>query len=143
MPTLDAKVVWRDNMRFIGLGSRSGFPLALDSSSAAGEELKGATPMELLLIAVGGCTGMDVISILQKMRQDVTRYEVRVRGQRAAEHPMVYTDIEVNHVVTGRKLDAASVEKAVRLSETKYCSVSNTLAKAVNVRFTYELVEVP
>ena len=140
MPTVEASVVWQTKMRFTGTGNRSGFPVALDSPADEGE-FQGASPMEMLLIALGGCTGMDVVSILGKMRQDVTAYEIRVRGERAAEHPKVYTDIEVEHIVTGRKLDPANVEKAIRLSEAKYCSVSNTLAKAANVRFTHRIVE--
>lgn len=140
MPTIEASVVWQTKMRFTGTGNRSGFSVALDSPADEGE-FQGASPMEMLLIALGGCTGMDVVSILGKMRQDVTAYEVRVRGERASEHPKVYTDIEVEHIVTGRGLDPVAVERAVRLSETKYCSVSNTLAKAANVTFTYRIVD--
>lgn len=140
MPAIEARVVWQEKMRFAGTGARSGFTIALDSP--AGEaEFQGASPMETLLVALGGCTGMDVVSILGKMRQHVTGYEIRVRGERASEHPKVYTDIEVEHVITGHGLDPTSIEKAVRLSETKYCSVSNTLARAANVRFTYRIVE--
>lgn len=142
MPTIEARVLWQEKLRFTGTGARSKFPVALDSP-ADGGEFQGASPMELLLIALGGCTGMDVISILGKMRQDVTGYEIRVSGERASEFPKVYTDIEVAHMVTGRGLDPAKVEKAVRLSETKYCSVSNTIAKGTNVRFTCQIIEEP
>jgi putative redox protein len=142
MPTVEANVVWKDKLRFSGTGGRNGAVVALDSA-AAGEASRGATPMETVLIALGGCTGMDVISILQKMRQDVTSYEVRLTGERAAEHPRVYTEILVRHVVRGRRLDRASVERAVNLSETKYCSVSNMLAKGVNIRFEVEVLDEP
>lgn len=140
MPTSEARVVWQEKLRFTSTGEKSEFELSFDSPSD-GAEYQGASPMEALLMAVGACTGMDVISILGKMRQDVTGYEVRVRGERASEHPKIYTDIVVEHIVTGRNMDAANVEKAVRLSETKYCSVSNTLAKGVNVRFTFRIVD--
>jgi putative redox protein len=139
MPDLEATVVWDEGLRFTGTGARSRFPVKLDSS-AGGGGFQGATPTEALLVALGGCTGMDVISILGKMRQEVTAYEVRVRGEQASDHPKVFEELIVEHRVTGRNLDTALVEKAVRLSETKYCPVSNTLARGVKVRFTFEVI---
>jgi len=97
--------------------------------------------MELVLMALAGCTGMDVISILRKKRQDVTGYEINVRGVRAETHPMVYTHITVEHVVTGHRVDPAAVARAVELSETKYCSVSGMLRKAAQIESTYRVVE--
>lgn len=130
MDHVDARVVWQGKMQFVGSANESGLPLHLDGSP---DENRGVRPVEALLIGLGGCSGMDVISILRKMRQDVTNYEIHLHGERAPEHPKVYTDITVEHVVTGRELDRASVAKAVRLSETKYCSVSNTLVKGSRV----------
>ncbi|HEY0173410.1 MAG TPA: OsmC family protein [Pyrinomonadaceae bacterium] len=100
-----------------------------------------ATPMELLLVALGGCTAVDVESILKKKRQRVTDYRVEVLGTRREEHPRAYTRIEMRHVVRGRGVSEAAVAAAVELSETKYCSVAATLRPGVEIVTTYEVIE--
>ena len=100
-----------------------------------------ASPMELLLIALGGCTAVDVVSILKKKRERVTGYRVEVRGLRREEHPRAFTRIEVRHIVAGRNVSARAVAQAVELSETKYCSVAATLRPGVELVTTYEVVE--
>jgi putative redox protein len=102
-------------------------------------EKRGLSPMELVLSALGGCSGIDVVGILRKAQQKVTGYEIRVRGERAEDHPKVYTWIEVEHVITGEDLLESAVERAVRLSADKYCSVSQMLAKGVDVRHTWRI----
>ena len=97
--------------------------------------------MELLLIALGGCTGMDVVSILKKMRQELTDYQLKVRGERAPEHPRAYTHITVEHIVRGRNLNPELVERAARLSETKYCSVLASLDKTIRVEVKTTIVD--
>lgn len=97
--------------------------------------------MELLLIALGGCTGADVVSILDKKRQRVTAYEIEVRGDRRPEHPRIYTSIEVVHRFRGYKVDPKAVAHAIELSETKYCSVSAMLAVAAKITTRYEITE--
>lgn len=97
--------------------------------------------MEMLLVGLGGCTGMDVISILRKMRQEVTHYEVRLEGTRAEEHPKIYTDITVEHVLKGRKLQEELVRKAVDLSANRYCPASAMLGKAAKIRHTYRIID--
>src|SRR5439155_205778 len=84
----------------------------------------GPSPTELLLVGLGGCTGMDVIALLRKMRQDVTAYRVEVHGARRDEHPQIFTEITVVHVVGGRDLDPRSVARAGDLSATRYCPAS-------------------
>ena len=105
------------------------------------ERASAATPMELLLMALGGCTAVDVISILKKKRERVTGYRVEVRGHRRDEHPRAFTRIEVRHVVRGHGVSAKAVAAAVELSETKYCSVAATLRPGVELVTTYEVVE--
>ncbi|HVF92095.1 MAG TPA: OsmC family protein [Blastocatellia bacterium] len=105
------------------------------------ENLSAPTPMELLLISLGGCTGADVIGILEKKRQKVTGYEIEVRGERRAEHPRIYTSIEVVHRLRGRNLDPKSVAHAIELSETKYCSVSAMLASSAAITTRFEISE--
>lgn len=105
------------------------------------ERASAATPMELLLLALGGCTAVDVVSILKKKRERVTAYRVEVSGTRREEHPRAYTRMEVRHVVTGRGVSEKAVAQAVELSETKYCSVAATLRPGVEIVTTYEIIE--
>ena len=100
-----------------------------------------ATPMELLLIALGSCTGIDVISILKKKRQHVTDYRIEVSGDRREESPRSFTRLEVKHIVRGRQLSAQAVASAIELSDTKYCSVAATLRGSAEILSTYEIVE--
>jgi putative redox protein len=100
-----------------------------------------ATPMEMLLLALGGCTAVDVVSILKKKRERVTGYRVEVSGTRREEHPRAYTRMEVRHVVTGKGVSEKSVAQAVELSETKYCSVAATLRPGVEIVTSYEIIE--
>ena len=105
-------------------------------------ENKGApSPMELLLIALGGCTGADVVSILQKKRQRVTDYQIEIRAQRREEHPRIYTHIEISHLLRGVNLDEKGVAHAIELSETKYCSVSAMLAASAKITTRYEITQ--
>jgi putative redox protein len=116
----------------------SGFTLALDNAVGA----TAPTPVELLLVALGGCTGMDVASILRKKRQDVRHYEVRVTGEQRDEHPKRYARIEVVHVVTGHDISPAAVQEAITLSDTKYCSVHASLDHGIEITSRYEIVPV-
>lgn len=102
----------------------SGHTVVMDN----GEGDTGARPAELVGVALGGCTGMDVISILRKKRQAVTGYEIRVSGLQAEGHPNNFTRFDVVHVVTGENIDPEAVRRAIELSATKYCSVGSTLA---------------
>jgi putative redox protein len=120
----------------------SGHEVLMDAAPDVGGADGGARPMELLLAGLAGCTGMDVISILRKMRQDVVDYEVTVVGERAEEHPHVYTRIVVEHIVSGRGLIEANVARAVELSATRYCAASATLEKAAKVEHRYKIVAV-
>ncbi|HLL76781.1 MAG TPA: OsmC family protein [Pyrinomonadaceae bacterium] len=100
-----------------------------------------ASPMELLLIALGGCTAVDVVSILKKKRERVTGYRVEVRGARRDEHPRAFTRIEVRHILRGHSLSERAVAQAVELSETKYCSVAATLRPTAEIVSTFEIIE--
>ncbi|MCA9959700.1 MAG: OsmC family protein [Chloroflexota bacterium] len=116
-----AVITWKgEELHFSGkLGSGYTF----DASSEAGPE-HGGSPMEFLLAGVAGCTAVDVVHILQKMRQELTGLEVEIRGTRATEHPKVYTDVEIVYVLRGNNLDPQAVERAIALSEETYCSAS-------------------
>ncbi len=106
-------------------------------TAPAGSSEKGAGPMEFMLAAVAGCTGVDMLSILQKMRQDVQGVEVTITGTRADDHPKVYTAAHLVYTITGRNVDEKSVQRAIELSMTKYCSAS-AIFKRAGVQVTTE-----
>jgi putative redox protein len=108
----------------------------LDMASGLDEPGQGATPMELLAAALAGCTGMDVVSILQKMRQPLEGLRVEVHGEKAEEHPKRFISLEVVYYLTGA-VDEKKVQRAIELSETRYCSVAATLRPAVSVSSRY------
>ena len=137
---MDAKVTWKNGLSFTGVAN-SGFVVPMGTSVEHGGANDGSSPMELILIALGGCTAFDVISILKKKQQDVTAFEIRVHGDRATEHPMVYTDITLEYVVTGHNVDPVAVDRAIELSEGKYCSVSAMLGKAANITVKSTVLE--
>jgi putative redox protein len=115
-----------------------GHAFLLDS----GPEAEGPSPMEVVPAALGGCTGMDVISILRKKRQPVTGYEVEVVAERRmGQHPRIFTRMEIIHRVRGRGLSPAAVAEAIQLSDTKYCGVHAMLEHAVAITSRYEIVE--
>jgi putative redox protein len=122
---------------FIGI-TPSGHAQVLETNS---ERASAASPMELLLIALGGCTAVDVVSILRKKRERVTAYQVEVRGTRRDEHPRAFTRMEVRHIVRGHGLSEKAVSQAIELSETKYCSVAATLRPGVEIVSSYEIIE--
>lgn len=119
----------------------SGHSVTLDASRPDGGDDAGFRPMELLLVGLAGCTGMDVISIPRKKRQEVTGYEVRVRGTRAETHPMVFVEIVVEHHVTGRNVDPAAVARAVELSESRYCGAGAMLGKVAHLTHTIHVAD--
>lgn len=99
----------------------------------------GISPMEMLLLGIAGCTGVDVVSILEKKRQRIERFEVKVRGKRAETHPRVYTAIEVSYHLWGDHIDPWAIEQAIQLSEDKYCSASAMLSAVAKISSRYFL----
>ncbi len=118
--------------------ARSGHWVVMDTSTDVGGNAGAPSPMELVLMALGGCTSMDVLSMLVKMGQPVEDYRVELEGERSDEHPKVYTRIRLVHVVKG-KVDPERLAHAIELSETKYCSVSAMLKKAVPIETSYRI----
>ncbi|HEV7683430.1 MAG TPA: OsmC family protein [Pyrinomonadaceae bacterium] len=116
----------------------SGHVVAIDTDR---ERNSASSPMELLLLALGSCTGVDVASILKKKRQEVTDYRVEVKGDRRDEHPRAYIRMEIHHIVTGRNISSQALARAIELSEQKYCSVAATLRPTVEIVSSYEIIE--
>jgi putative redox protein len=116
----------------------SGHALTLDTDHVRSSA---PTPVELLLVALGSCTAVDVISILSKKREKVTSYKVEVTGERREDHPRSFKSMKVHHILKGLNISAKSVAQAIELSETKYCSVAATLRPSVEIRSTFETIE--
>ncbi|MCU1301884.1 MAG: OsmC-like protein [Candidatus Sulfotelmatobacter sp.] len=131
---IEARTTWIEKQRFDGIAS-SGHSIVVD-----GDKSGGNSPMELVLIGLCGCTGYDVVSILQKKREAFTSLEVRAEAERAPEPPTVYTQIKVTYRVGG-KVSRKAVEDAVRLSKEKYCSVSAMLAKTAKITSQIEYLD--
>lgn len=130
-------VTWTGGEQFLAVGP-SGHGLVMDADR---ERNSGPGPMELLLVALGGCSGSDVVTILRKKRQQVTGIEIRLEGERAPEPPMVWTHIKVHFRVTGRGVDPRAVEQAVELSRSKYCSVAATLGHTARIDWSHTVEE--
>jgi len=137
MKTDRATIRFAGDGLFIGV-TPGGHALALESNSEAN---RAATPMELLLIALGSCTAVDVVEILRKKKLRVTDYRVEVRGERRAEHPRKWTHMTVHHIVRGVNIPEKAGAQAVELSETKYCSVAATLRDGMKIVSSFEIVE--
>lgn len=124
---------------FLGI-SPSGHAVPLDTDS---HRSTAASPVELLLVALGACAATDVASILKKKRQHVSSYIIEISGERRDDYPRRFTAMTVHHILTGRSISAKAVAHAIELSETKYCSVAATLRPQVEIQSTFEIIEEP
>ena len=131
----EVRAIWQGGNAFEGINA-PGNRLLMTGGAGPGE---GVSPMELLLIGLAGCTGLDIVSILQKKRKLLDNFEVQVHGLRQQEHPRIYTRIRVNYELWGADLDQVSVEQAIELSEEKYCSASAMLGAVAEIESTYHI----
>lgn len=118
--------------------TRTGHSVMMDASGEEGGEDAGVRPYDLLLVGLAGCTGMDVISILRKKRQQVTRFWIEIEAERAGEHPKVYTRILVHYHVQG-DIESAAMERSIELSQTTYCSAFATLRQSAEISSAYTI----
>lgn len=126
---------WAGETSFIGKNQTGG---SVQMGSVDGKS--GVSPMELLLMGLAGCTGMDIVHILGKKHITLDRFEVKARGKRAGDYPMVYTEIEIEYLLWAEVLSAKAVEQAIQLSEDKYCSASAILSKTAQIRSSYRIL---
>lgn len=136
---VESKVKWTGGLRFEGT-SVFGHKIATDGAKAAGGGEDGYKPTELVLYAVAGCTGIDIVNILKKMRQELTGFEIGVKGFQPDEYPKPYNRIEIKYTFRGKELDEKKVAKAISLSKDKYCMVSQSL-KSAEIVSSYEIIE--
>lgn len=131
---MESTVKWNGQMAFTGIGA-SGHEVKMDASEEVGGENTGARPTELLLQGLAGCTGIDIISILKKMRLDPVSFHMDVKGIRADEHPKRFTNIHIHYALEG-ELPEDKVVRAIQLSKDKYCSVSHTLNAEITAGYS-------
>ncbi len=132
-----ATVKYAGDEFFIGT-TPNGYSQVMDTK---GDRHSAPTPMEMLLVAVAACTAVDVISILNKKRQDVTDYDVEISGVRADDHPRKFIAFHINHIVRGRNVSEKALADAIELSDTKYCSVAATVQPTATITTSYDIVE--
>lgn len=137
---MEARVRYVDGLQFVGEAS-SGHSIVMDGDLKFGGRDTAVRPTELLLIGLGGCSGMDVISILKKKQQDVRGLEINVRGKKAETYPQKFTDITIEFIVTGHNVSEEAVKRAVELSMEKYCSVKATLEGCAKINFSHRIIE--
>lgn len=138
---LKAKVKWVEGLQFVGQ-SGTNHAIVMDGSPDYGGQNSAMRPMELLLVALGGCSGMDIASILNKKKQDFRGIEINLRGKQAEDYPKRFTEIEVEFIIKGKKLSEEAVKRAIELSMDKYCSVKATLEPSAKIITSYKIVEV-
>ncbi len=137
---VEAKVKYLDGLQFVGQAS-SGHAIVMDGDSINGGGNTGLRPTELLLIGLGSCSGMGIVSILKKKKQDVRGFEVIVRGEKEESYPQKFTDITMEFIVRGRNLSEEAVKRAVELSMEKYCAVKATLEGSPVMNFSFTILE--
>lgn len=138
---MKAETKWLGKMKFVTTPP-SGHEIEMDASPRVGGDDTAARPMEVFLAGLAGCTGMDVVSILGKMRQELAAYRIEAEAEEAPEHPRKFVRVRLRHITEGKNLDEAMVKKAVDLSMEKYCSASASLKDHVEVETTFEIVDV-
>lgn len=137
---MDAKVTWKQGLSFSGTAD-TGFELPLGAPKDVGGNEDGFRPIELMAVSLAGCTAMDVISILQKKRQEITDFEVIVHADRAEEHPKVFTRARIVYHVTGHEVSEQALVRAIELSATRYCPAQGMLDKVFPIELEYKIFE--
>ena len=137
---MNISVNWVDGLLMVGK-SDSGHTITMDGPPESGGENLGVRPMEMLLLGVAGCTMIDVVTTLKKMRQDLSYLETKINAERATDHPKVFTNIHIQFILKGQNLDEKKVDKAITLSAEKYCSASIMLGETATITHDFEVVE--
>ena len=134
-PWREVVAEWQGNGAFIGRNATGG-----SVQMGTIDDVPGVSPMQLVLVGLAGCTGVDIVDILKKKRQPLKAFKVKVRGKRAEDYPKIYNEIEVTYLLWGVGIDPKAVEQAIKLSEEKYCSVGAMLRSVAAIRSTYRIL---
>ena len=139
-PTNSVDVAWEGGFRFTA-NDAFGHNVSVDAPRRDADSYDGLKPGDMLLSSLAGCSGIDLVGILRKQRQQVTGLEIKVKGTQQPDAPWAYEEIELEYIVRGKGLKASAVEQAIHLSETKYCSVGATLSGTARITSTFTIVE--
>ncbi|GAB4292117.1 MAG: OsmC family protein [Coriobacteriia bacterium] len=134
------RVKWNGKRRFVGW-DEAGHGVVMDATPEHKGDGSGPRPLELVLYALGGCTGIDIVSILEKQRQDVVDFELDITAEQREEPPRLYRHITIEYIITGRELKPSMVERAIKLSEEKYCSVRAMFGPETRLETTYRIID--
>ncbi|KXA95711.1 hypothetical protein AKJ65_01110 [candidate division MSBL1 archaeon SCGC-AAA259E19] len=137
---MEVEVKQVEGISFLGRADSDHW-IVMDGPSDLGGYDAGSRPMELLLIALGGCTGMDVVTLLDKMRVEYDHLEIRISASQREEYPKIFTEINLEYKIFGEKVPEDKVKKAIDNSQNKYCSVSGVLRKSADISYDYEIIE--
>ena len=137
---MNISVNWVDGLLMVGK-SDSGHTITMDGPPESGGENLGVRPMEMLLLGVAGCTMIDVVTTLKKMRQNLSHLETKINAERATDHPKVFTNIHIQFILKGQNLNEKRVDKAITLSAEKYCSASIMLGKTASITHDFEIIK--
>ncbi|NTW08960.1 MAG: OsmC family protein [Anaerolineaceae bacterium] len=137
---MDVMLNWRGGMAFSG-SSDSGHQLEMDADESVGGGNSAARPMEYIALGLAGCTGMDVISILAKKKQPVKNFQIKMRVERATEHPRVFTHAVIEYLVSGAGVDESALSRAIGLSAEKYCPAQAMLRTAFPITLVYKILD--
>lgn len=137
---MKATVKWSENLAFTGMAS-SGVPVQMDADEAVGGNNSGVRPMEMIAMGLAGCTAMDVLSIMQKKRQNVSSFDVKFNAPRSPEYPKVFLSAVITFVLAGKAIEETALLRSIELSVTKYCPAYAMLEKAFPIQICYEIYE--
>lgn len=135
---MKVKVNWEGKMRFEAVGD-SGHTVVMDTATSMGGEDQGPRPMEMVLMALGGCTGIDVVAIMNKQRTPIDRLQVEIEAERAADDPRVFTRVIMKYHIWSTEVPEDKVRRAIELTQEKYCSVLHMVNKTATVDYSYEI----
>lgn len=135
-----ATIKWIDGLRFVGSG-HANHSIVIDGPADSGGQDSAARPGELVLMALAGCTGIDVVSILKKMHVAFDSFEIGVEAEVAESHPKIYTKITIEYRIRGKDIPVDKLERAIKLSQETYCSVTNQLRPSAEISYRYKILE--
>lgn len=137
---MKATVSWSGGLAFVG-AAKSGIPVQMDADASLGGSNRGVQPMEMIAMGLAACMAMDVLSIMQKKRQQITIFDVTIDAPRSSEYPKVFKSAEIAFVIAGRNVDESALRRSIELSATKYCAAHAMLEKVFPISLCYEIYE--
>ena len=137
---MEMTMKWQEGLSFTG-SNPSGQEVYISNEKDEQGKRTGFSPIQLLALGLGTCSGMDVVSIMQKKRQEIQDFDVKVNYERRKEHPTIWSEVNVQYIVTGKEIDPAALERSIQLSVENYCAAYGMLSKSVEITTSYKIIE--